>query len=188
MGRITVCRKDVELNNHDTKPTNMSNTSVADATLLRLKKGFALICDVCFRRYRRKVRIRRRGVFIFHVSGRVPNTDLQPHPKPGLKAHSVSCPAGLNSHEPKSSFLPGMCLTGVVWRGWPGCEGSIFMLRKCQHLLMLTWTADAELSGNITICFFCVRKSEMFQFFGVRARFGHLDFPVIKQTKLRHQP
>lgn len=68
---------------------------------------------------------------------------------------------------------------------------------------MLTWTADAELSANITIGLFiylCMyvrmylfiylhqKKRETFQFFGVRDRFGHIECPVIKQSKLRHQP
>lgn len=125
--------------------------------------GVVPIYDVCFRRYQRKVRIRYRCVFIFHTSCRVSDTDVQPHSKAGLKAHvyfcnSVSCPPGINSHEPRSRFLPVMCLTGVVC--WPGCEGSILKLRKWEHLLMLTWTADAELSGNITICFFASEKEK----------------------------
>ena len=140
------------------------------------------------------MRFRRRGVFICHVSCRVPDTDSQPHPKAGLKAHvsfsdSVTCPPGMNSHEPKSRFPPVMCWTGMVSRGWPGREDSIFMLTKCQHLIFLMWIADEELSGIITIWlfFFFASEKETFQFFGVRVRVGHLECPMIKQTKLRHQ-
>lgn len=60
------------------------------------------------------------------------------------------------------------------------------MLRNCQHILLLMWTADAVLSGNITvntIFFFTSReKEEMFQFFGERVRLDHLVCPIIKQT------
>lgn len=49
---------------------------------------------------------------------------------------------------------------GVMWCGWPGCERSIFMLTNCQHILALMWTADAGLSGNITIFFFHSKKKK----------------------------